>query len=320
MPVNAREGLRLTPEELDELLAGCSRTFALAIPFLPDPLRREVTVAYLLFRVADTLEDATLWPRRRRLAALDRFAAVLRAPRPDRAAVPAVRRWLADRPCEDRGYLRLLAAAPGVLAELETLSPGARRAVLDHLAITVQGMRAFVSRGNAAGDLRLEDLEDLRHYCYVVAGVVGELLTDLFLRRGRNLRRAGRLLRGSSRRFGEGLQLVNILKDAGADALHGRVYLPAGVTPARLVRLAREDLEVAARYVLALQAGGAPRGLVAFTALPVLLARATLERFEVIGAGAKVSRARVRGLMAELDAALEAGRPVVARAKGGLIS
>ena len=46
---------------LEELLVKTSRTFALSIPELPEPTRREVTVAYLLFRVADTLEDATRW-------------------------------------------------------------------------------------------------------------------------------------------------------------------------------------------------------------------------------------------------------------------
>ncbi len=41
--------------DLDTLLAETSRTFALAIPLLPEPTRHEVGVAYLLFRVADTL-------------------------------------------------------------------------------------------------------------------------------------------------------------------------------------------------------------------------------------------------------------------------
>ncbi len=44
-----------------------SRTFALAIDGLPDPLRGEVCVAYLLCRVLDTVEDAPrLTPDQRR--------------------------------------------------------------------------------------------------------------------------------------------------------------------------------------------------------------------------------------------------------------
>ncbi|MBK7863440.1 MAG: squalene/phytoene synthase family protein, partial [Archangiaceae bacterium] len=60
--------------DLDDLLVKTSRTFALAIPMLPEPTRREVSVAYLLFRIADTFEDATTWPRAERIAALGDFS------------------------------------------------------------------------------------------------------------------------------------------------------------------------------------------------------------------------------------------------------
>ena len=40
------------------LLPKVSRTFALNIRILPGELRRAVTTAYLLFRLADTIEDA----------------------------------------------------------------------------------------------------------------------------------------------------------------------------------------------------------------------------------------------------------------------
>ena len=46
-------------DELQALLGETSRTFALAIPRLPEPRMTEVTVAYLLFRIADTFKDAT---------------------------------------------------------------------------------------------------------------------------------------------------------------------------------------------------------------------------------------------------------------------
>jgi phytoene/squalene synthetase len=44
--------------DLADLLQRTSRTFGLAIPRLSEPTRTEVTIAYLLFRIADTLEDA----------------------------------------------------------------------------------------------------------------------------------------------------------------------------------------------------------------------------------------------------------------------
>jgi phytoene/squalene synthetase len=41
----------------DEILPHVSRTFALTIPELPAALRTAVTSAYLLCRIADTIED-----------------------------------------------------------------------------------------------------------------------------------------------------------------------------------------------------------------------------------------------------------------------
>ena len=41
----------------DEILPHVSRTFALTIPQLPAALRTPVTSAYLLCRIADTIED-----------------------------------------------------------------------------------------------------------------------------------------------------------------------------------------------------------------------------------------------------------------------
>ena len=46
--------------DVDDLLQKTSRTFAITIPMLPMPTRQEVGVAYLLFRIVDTFEDATL--------------------------------------------------------------------------------------------------------------------------------------------------------------------------------------------------------------------------------------------------------------------
>ena len=59
------------PAGLEGLLAGSSRTFALAIPLLPEPTRQEVTIAYPRFRIAGTLEDVADWPPGRRIQALD---------------------------------------------------------------------------------------------------------------------------------------------------------------------------------------------------------------------------------------------------------
>jgi farnesyl-diphosphate farnesyltransferase len=301
--------------DIDRLLQRTSRTFALAIPELPEPLRREVGVAYLLFRVADTFEDATHWPRADRLSALAAFDHLLQEPSRDEAARLAAA-WVAARPCDHEGYLELLGALPGVLAELDGFKPTRRAAIVRHTLRTSEGMAGFVAAGTEDGSLRLAALGDLQHYCYIVAGIVGELLTELFLDFTPSIERARPALTRDAARFGEGLQLVNILKDADSDARHGRVYLPPGLDRSRILALARADLEVAARYVLTLQAAGAPRGVVGFTALPVLLARATLDCVERFGAGTSISRADVAALCGRLQSDLDAGAPALAGRPG----
>src|SRR5580698_8345543 len=63
----------------DQILPKVSRTFALTIPQLPLPLRGPVTSAYLLCRIADTIEDEPALPPAETLAYLQRFKAVVAA-------------------------------------------------------------------------------------------------------------------------------------------------------------------------------------------------------------------------------------------------
>jgi len=293
---------------LDDLLEKTSRTFALSIPMLPEPTRRHVAIAYLLFRVADTFEDAARWPRAKRLEALDDLARLLETRGGEQLAAA---RWLADPPVSHEGYLELLRETPAVMDAYWAVPPPARAALRGDLLRTVSGMAGFVRRGDARGNLRLASMRELRDYCYVVAGIVGEMLTELFLLDGDALAPYASRLRRRSRFFGEALQLVNILKDANSDATEGRVYLPEGVPRARVFALARRDLDVAAAYVGTLQLAGAPDGFIAFTGSPAVLARASLDRIESTAPGAKLTRAEVGALMERMFENLAASRPLL---------
>jgi farnesyl-diphosphate farnesyltransferase len=306
--------------DLDLLLEKTSRTFALSIPLLPEPTRREVMIAYLLFRIADTFEDSSSWPRERRIEALEQFCVLLqRADEEAGAGLPTwtaeARRlaayWAAETPVADGGYRELLRDTSHVLAEYAGLRAPARALVRRHTVRTAQGMAGFVADTDDEGRLQLQSLQDLREYCYVVAGIVGEMLTELFLLGRPPLADIGPFLRERSRAFGEGLQLVNILKDSATDVVEGRAYIPAGVDRSEVFVVARRDLETASEYTLALQGAGAEEGLVAFNALPVRLAWATLDRVEREGPGAKISREEVWEIITDLNESLESNRPAV---------
>jgi farnesyl-diphosphate farnesyltransferase len=309
--------------DLEDLLLRTSRTFALSIPHLPEPTRGEVTLAYLLFRIADTFEDAPDWPRAEKIAALGAFSDLLDGPEREAEIAAAARRWQDEVPCTQPGYRELLAEIPYVLDRFFALDPRAVAPIREHTRRTISGMAAYVARGNDRGELSLVDIADLRAYCYVVAGIVGELLTELFVLRQlgqpalspRDLSEIADALSRRAPLFGEGLQLVNILKDSAADALEGRHYLPAlpagseAAVRGEVAALARRDLLIAGEYVLDLQRAGADRGLVTFNALPLHLAHATLDRVERDGPGAKLTRPEVYAIVQRLNGALDKNEP-----------
>jgi len=281
-------------DAFDDLLLETSRTFALTIPLLPEPTRRATCLAYLLFRISDTFEDASTWTRDDRIAALRTWSDVLR----DTGAWQSRARslsaeWLAKSPSSHEGYLRLIGAIGEVLAAVEALTPPRRHIVVEHAIRSADGMADVLGRSDADGFVRLLDLADLQSYCYIVAGIVGELLTSLFLHDSPILAGEAKALRAHERAFGEALQLVNILKDEAQDAKEGRVYLPGSVPRSAVIELARGDLARARRYVGALKAGGGPAGFFAFTSLSAELAEASLTRLEQDGPGAKVPRTDV---------------------------
>ena len=187
------------------------------------------------------------------------------------------------------------------------LRPAARETIRRHLGRTIAGMARFVA---ASDDERPPGAVDARRAARLLLRGGGHRRRDAHATSScstASLAPVAARLRERAALFGEGLQLVNILKDAGGDAREGRCYLPAGVPREEVLALARADLDAAREYVRALHEVAAPRGLVAFTALPVLLAVDSLDLVEREGPGAKVSRQRVSALAARLDAALDRG-------------
>jgi len=286
----------LSASELSSLLERTSRTFALAIPLLQEPLATDVGLAYLLFRIADTLEDAPNWGRDVRMTALDSFGEWLVGEHKERAWLDAV---AASPPTSDPGCLALLARAEGVRISVAQRDRDVAMATTMDVVRTSAKMAEFVARQTDAGGLVLSDIDDLRDYCYAVAGIVGELLTELFLLRIPELGDARDTLMDLAPDFGEGLQLVNILKDAASDAREGRSYIPLGVDRAQVFELARANIESAFEYVDTLADAGAPPDVRQFCELPTRLAEATLRRLE--SGAEKLTRAEVLAICAEVQ-------------------
>jgi farnesyl-diphosphate farnesyltransferase len=187
-----------------------------------------------------------------------------------------------------------------VLGVFSAVRSPARALIRRHVTQSADRMAGFVRRCDADGKLTLLTLDDLGDYCYSVAGLVGEMLTELYLIERPELDAIADELRSGAAEFGEGLQLVNILKDAGRDAEEGRTYLPKYASLDDVFGLAESDLGAANRYVGALRRVGAPAGLIAFNASISQMAIANLEILRSRGLGAKLSRLDVARIQAEV--------------------
>lgn len=208
----------------DAILPQVSRTFALTIPQLPPALRRAVTNAYLLCRIADTIEDEPALTARDKRRYENAFVeAVVGRIDAQGLALELAPLLSAQTLAAEHDLVRRL---PLVLQVTRSLNPAQRRAIVDCLKVMSRGMYDF-QRG--AGLHGLHTLRDLDEYCYCVAGVVGEMLTQLFV----EFEPALAVHRSSMMRlavsFGQGLQMTNILKDQWEDRSHGTSWLPREV-------------------------------------------------------------------------------------------
>jgi farnesyl-diphosphate farnesyltransferase len=168
-------------------------------------------------------------------------------------------------------------------------------------------MAQVVQRTDGTGLLQLQTLQDLRDYCFVVAGIVGEMLTELFLLQTPSLQVVAGDLRARAVEFGEGLQLINILKDSQTDGAERRSYLPRAASLAEVFSLARADLRRGVEYTELTRTAGAAAGLVAFNALNLRLAIATLHLLRDQGPGAKLSRVQVTSMAVQVMNAIDTG-------------
>jgi farnesyl-diphosphate farnesyltransferase len=218
----------------DQILPHVSRTFALTIPQLPEPLRVAVANAYLLCRMADTIEDEPALPPEQTLAFLERFKAVV-AGRADAALLASeVEAHLSDRTLATERDL--IVNMTRVLNVTDSLNPPQRSAIQRCVDLMCYGMPRFQSTASIRG---LPKKVDLDEYCYYVAGVVGEMLTELFCDYSAGAARNRAALQGLAVSFAQGLQMTNILKDVWEDRSRGACWLPQEVFTPHQVDLAR---------------------------------------------------------------------------------
>lgn len=206
------------------LLKGVSRTFALTIPQLPDNLCYAVTNAYLLCRAVDTIEDEPNIEASLKREFCNRFIEVVKGNEdPDkfgRDLSPLLSEYTI--PLEHE----LIDNISRVINITHSLDQTQRKALERCIAIMAEGMAFYQDNHSGNG---LEDLRKMDRYCYYVAGVVGEMLTELFCHHNEEMNTRKNELMELAVSFGQGLQMTNILKDMWEDLERSACWLPRSI-------------------------------------------------------------------------------------------
>jgi farnesyl-diphosphate farnesyltransferase len=218
----------------DQILPHVSRTFALTIPQLPPAIRTAVTCAYLLCRIADTIEDEPALSPPETLAFLQRFSALLAGGGNPAQLAAEIGGRLSDRTLPTERDL--VVNMDKVLAVMGRLSGTQRAAIRRCVELMCEGMPRFQFSASLRGLGQSSDLDD---YCYYVAGVVGEMLTELFCDYSPQIARHRAALSAKAVSFAQGLQMTNILKDVWEDRGRGACWLPQEVFTRHGIDLAK---------------------------------------------------------------------------------
>ena len=303
------------------ILRSVSRSFYLSFRCLPAQLREPVALAYLLARTTDTVADTAQISVAQRTETLQMLSNAIQGKASRKMIVDLLASFapLQENPAERR----LIESLPDSLEWLEQLEKADRDEIRVLLAKITNGQMLDLLRFNNPTEIpALRTAADLDEYTYFVAGCVGEFWTRLCFRRLREFASLSEdEMMALGKRYGMALQLINVLRDAGADLRAGRCYFPedelstAHLTPAQIlseperfqpvyrgwVEKAEQGLDCGMPYSRAIR----NRRVRAATVLPALIGARTLALLRQTGAAAlhrkvKVPRREVRAMIVSL--------------------
>ena len=177
----------MRPEQyVQEKAAASGSSFYYAFLFLPAPRRAAITAFYAFCREVDDVVDEAA----------------------DMGVAATKLAWWSQE------VKRAFQGNPNHPAMRALLPHAANYGIEErHLQDVIAGCRMDLEQ------TRYLDYPNLERYCHLVAGVVGEVAARIFGQEAVQTTQYAHTL-------GQALQLTNIIRDVGEDALRGRIYLP----------------------------------------------------------------------------------------------
>ncbi|TYP79635.1 farnesyl-diphosphate farnesyltransferase [Paenibacillus methanolicus] len=257
------------------MLKKTSRTFFIPISRLEGQLQEAVASGYLCMRAIDEIEDHTDLDDELKIKLLQDVRDSFRSDEPLARARDVLAPYKHDLP-----------EVSWQLHEWAGLCPS-------DIAPTVYRYTAKMSDEMAYWvDKKwiIDTEEDLDRYTYSVAGMVGEMLSELWLWNDGTQSDRGRAVA-----FGRGLQAVNILRNKAEDGTRGVSFFPKGWGMDEMLAYTRRNLKEADAYLAELKEGQAK----AFCKIPLALAHATVKL--ISGGGNKLTRDAVLKIVNKLS-------------------
>jgi farnesyl-diphosphate farnesyltransferase len=199
-----------------DLLRITSRTFALGIERLPRILCDATTIAYLLLRVSDYLEDNEEMEASEKVTLLNLWINILR----EEENVEILTGKLTNANTNNPDAI-VAQHSKEILLHLHSLPYAVQEIIIQHVINSTQGMARWTKQGP-----NVNDEKDLDDYMFEVAGRVGYLITQLFAWYSITIRRKEKEIMPLAREFGLALQTVNVIRGIREDYDRGWVYIP----------------------------------------------------------------------------------------------
>jgi len=177
----------MTPEQyVQDKAAASGSSFYYAFLFLPAPRRAAITAFYAFCREVDDVVDEMV----------------------DHGVAATKLAWWQTEVAQSFAGNPVHPVMKALMPHTATYGIEAR-----HLLGVIEGCQMDLEQ------TRYLDYPNLQRYCHLVAGVVGEVAARIF-------GQTDPQTTAYAHKLGQALQLTNILRDVGEDAMRGRIYLP----------------------------------------------------------------------------------------------
>ena len=215
MNTNSRKGW--------ELFSGLSRNFYHASRmFLPGDIKDENMIFYLMFKIADTIEDSRMSIDNKKKC-FDRFRHFLPYKKNDMLTSEFVKEFK-DVPLAVNER-NLIDSTRIVLDLFYKISYITRLPLNENITRMTYGMEEYLEK-------RIRNFSDQDNYCHYVAGLVGRSLTDLYFISSHIDKKQYKSMVSLADGFGLLLQKVNIIRGIKEDYIKSneneanRIYIP----------------------------------------------------------------------------------------------